>query len=349
MRVRDRLLVVAILASAAVHLAALFGVPRFDLGAASNAPPSPPPITARLVQPPPPPAPAARPPKRTADARRARPRAAAPPPLVQSAGVPQYEFPEEPSDTVGTAVAVAPAMAEAASAAEGPPAVATAAEIEYPLRHARLVFDLYYGAQESSRVGQVVHTWVRDGREYRVETVAEAVGFLSWFLGGRLVQHASGVLAARGLVPMDYRAELGSRERAESAHFDWGARKLALASKGEERLVDLPAGAQDPLSMLHQLYFLAPISAAAQLEIVTGRKLYRYVYRPLGEEQFETPLGVVRALHLRRGEPDGSAMDVWLDLERNLLPARIHVVDRKGRVLRQELREARLELADAAR
>ncbi len=349
MHTRDWLLVVAILVSAAAHLAALFGLPRFTLGAALIESPAPPPITARLVPPPPPPVAAVRPPKRVADARRARARAATPPPLAQSAGVPQYEFPEEPADTVGAAVAAAPVAEEAAPAPEVPLPVETTVESEYPLRQATLVFDLYYGTQESSRVGQVVHMWAQDGREYRVETVAEAVGFVSWFLGGRLVQHASGVLAAHGLVPIDYRAELGSRERAESAHFDWAARKLALVSKGEERLVDLPAGAQDPLSMLHQLYFLAPIPAATQLEIVTGRKLYRYVYRTLGEEQFETPLGIVRALHLRREEPDRSTMDVWLDLERSLLPARIHVVDRKGRVLRQELRAARLELDEAAR
>ena len=188
---------------------------------------------------------------------------------------------------------------------------------------------------------------MQDGRAYHVETIAEAVGFVSWFLSGRLVQRASGVFAAGGLVPTEYRAELGTRERAETAHFDWTARKLALASKGESRLVDLPAGAQDPLSMLHQLYFMTPIPEAAQFDIVTGRKLYRYLYQMVGEAQVETPLGIVRALHMRRQDPDGSSMDVWLDLDRNLLPARIHVVDRKGRVLQQVIREARIELGGA--
>jgi hypothetical protein len=343
MRRSDRLLAAAVLASAAAHLGALFGTPRLGLGAPIAELPAPPPIEVRLVPPPPPPAPALQPHKRGADARRPHPRIATPPPLAQSAGVPQFEFPEEPVDAIASAAAAAPGI-------DSPvPAESAASESEYPLRQATLVFDLYYGAQASSRVGQVVHTWVQDGREYRVETVAEAVGFVSWFLGGRLVQHASGVLTSGGLVPTAYRAELGTRERAETARFDWTARKLVLTSKGEERLVDLPAGAQDPLSMLHQLYFMTPIPDAAQLDIVTGRKLYRYVYRALGEEQFETPLGIVRTLHMHRKDPDGASMDVWLDLSRNLLPARIHVVDRKGRMLRQEIREARLEFAEAVR
>jgi hypothetical protein len=346
MRRSDRIFAVAVVASAAVHLLALFGTPRFDLGPRMPDLPAPP-IEARIVSPPP--TPAVQPPKRAAETRRARVRAAPTSlPLVQDAVVPQYDVPEGSVDAVATAASDAslePAVTPAAEASL--PVETAAARAEYPLRHATLVFDLYYGTQPS-KVGQVTHTWAQDGREYHVETIAEAVGFVSWFLSGRLVQRTSGVFAAGGLVPTEYRVELGARERTESAHFDWAARKLALASKGESRVVDLPAGAQDPLSMLHQLYFMTPIPDAAQFDIVTGRKLYRYVYRMFGEAQVETPLGIVRALHLHRQDPDGSTMDVWLDLDRNLLPARIHVVDRKGRVLQQVIREARLELGDPA-
>jgi hypothetical protein len=345
MRRSDRILAVAVVASAAVHVLALFGTPRFDLGlAAPDLPASP--IEARIVSPPP--APAVQPPKR-AEKRRATARAAPTPlPLVQDAVVPQYDVPEGPFDAVATAATDASLESAVTPAAEASSPVDTAvARAEYPLRYAALIFDLYYGTPPS-KAGQVTHTWVQDGRAYHVETVAEAVGFVSWFLRGRLVQRASGEIAAGGLVPAEYRAELGTRERAETAHFDWAARKLALASKGESRLVDLPAGAQDPLSMLHQLYFMTPIPEAAQFDIVTGRKLYRYLYQMVGEAQVETPLGIVRALHMRRQDPDGSTMDVWLDLDRSLLPARIHMVDRKGRVLQQVIREARFELGDPA-
>jgi hypothetical protein len=349
MRRSDRALILAIGASAVAHLLALFGTPRFDLDATIEDRPSPPPIEARII-PPPIPDPVVAASKPAPDKRRATRRAAPPPPpLVQNAVVPQYDYPEGVVDAVATASADGPATdSDAASGESAPRVEAASAPAEYPLRHAKLVFDLFYGAPPS-KVGQVTHTWAQDGRAYRVETIAEAVGFVSLFLSGRLVQRSSGVFTTDGLVPTEYRAELGMRERTETAHFDSAARKLALASKGESRLVDLPAGAQDPLSMLHQLYFMKPIPAAAQLDIATGRKLYRYVYRMVGETQLETPLGLVRALQLRRQEPDGSKMDVWLDLDRNLLPARIHSVDRRGMVLEQVIREARLEFGDAAR
>ena len=252
---------------------------------------------------------------------------------MQGPVVPQYDYPEGVWDAMSTASADGPAdLLTPAVGANRPSTERCPHRADSRFDTPGLVFDLYYGAPPS-KVGQVTHTWAQDGRAYHVETVAEAVGFVSWFLSGRLVQRASGVFAAGGLVPTDYRAELGARERAETARFDWAARKLALESKGESRLVDLPAGARDPLSMLHQLYFMTPIPDAAQFDIVTGRKLYRYVYQVVGEAQFETPIGIVRALHLQRRDPDGSSMDVWLDLDRNFLPARIHVVDRKGRVL----------------
>ncbi|HSD40640.1 MAG TPA: DUF3108 domain-containing protein [Burkholderiales bacterium] len=347
MRRSDRVLLLAVGASAGLHLMALVGIPRFDLGARIDDSPPPPPLEARLL-PPPPPAPAAAPPNRAPDAR--RPTRRAPPllPLVQEAVVPQYEYPEGPFEGIASAASDAPSDSAGAPAGEAyAVAEAAPAPAEYPLRHAKLVFDLYYGAQPS-KVGQVTHTWAQDGHEYRVETVAEAVGFVSLLFNGRLVQHSSGVFTADGLLPTVYRAELGSRSRTEVARFDWAEGKIALTSKGESRLVDLPAGAQDPLSMLHQLYFMKPIPEAAQLDVATGRKLYRYLYRIVGETQIETPLGLVRALQMRRQDPDGARMDVWLDLDRSLLPARIHSVDRRGMVLEQVIREARLELADAA-
>jgi hypothetical protein len=353
MRPSDRALLVAAAASAALHLAALFGVPQFDFGARREDLPELPPIEARLI-PPEPPAPVVTPPPRAVRAAPARPRArrAAPPPrpVVQAAVVPQYDDAEPGVAAAGDGPSGLEAPGEPMEAAAEAPATEVAApepRAEYPVRHARLVFDLYYGAYPT-KVGEVTHTWAQDGRAYQVETVAEAVGFASLFVGGRLVQRASGLFTAGGLVPTAYQAELGTPDRVEEARFDWVEHKLALASKGERRLVDLPAGAQDPLSMLHQLYFMKPIPTPARLDIATGRKLYEQTYRVIGETQIQTPLGLLRTLQLSRRDSDGETMDVWLDLDRDLLPAKIHFVNRRGMVLEQVIREARLDLAAAA-
>jgi hypothetical protein len=355
----DRILLGAAGLSAGLHLIVLFGVPGFQ---AATLEPLPPPAIAVRIEPRPPAAPIVKPDTPRAAVSPA-PRRAAPPPRaarkVQTSPEPLREavvrtddapildiappsFAE--SEPVGGSVAGAAEPIHSATTADGEPLAEAPPPPEYPLRSARLVFDLYYGAT-ATKVGQVIHTWAQDGAHYRVESVAEAVGFVSLFLGGRFVQRSTGALDAGGLLPSEYRAEATARERSQLARFDWVSRKLSLADRDTTRLVDLPDGAQDPLSMVHQLWFMQPMPAAARLDIATGRKLYEQVYRVVGETQFETPAGLVRALHLSRRDADGERMDVWLDLDRDLLPARIHFVDRKGLVLEQVIREARVAIA----
>jgi hypothetical protein len=346
----NRMLATAIVLSLALHVALLAGTPPVGFDWRYEAPA---PLAVTIVPVAPveiAPAPAARPPKK-AVARGAR-EVRAPEPLpIPAAGLLDAPPPEgEPAVL---------AQAEPESAGVDPAGPATAEPVadakpasEYPLKHARLIYDLYYATVNSgngaTRVGQLTHTWSLDGQRYEAEAVAEASGLVSLFFDGKFVQRSTGQLGTGGLVPERYSLDRGRGDRPESARFDWTARKLALEWKSESRTVDLPAGAQDPLSLLHQMYFVQPIPAAASVNIVTSRKLGRYVYQLTGEETLATPLGSVRTLRFRRREEGGTTMDVWFDMDRNLLPARIYAVDRKGNVLDQVIREARLEVADTA-
>lgn len=351
----NRILLAAAALSAGLHLLLLFALQWPSVGAVS-APAPLPPIEARILPPPlPPPAPANVAPEkpRTSAQRvvRAARKTQTVPVPQREAVVPTVEHPVlDPFPAAGEAGPDAESPPTASARAAPLPMAEAAVEpgpaVEYPLRSARLVFDLYYGSS-LTRVGQVIHTWSQDGVHYQVESVAEAIGFVSLFLGGRFVQRSHGTLAGHGLMPSEYRAEATARERSQRVQFDWLGRKLTLADKGAARTVDLPQGAQDPLSIVHQLWFLQPIPGVARLDIATGRKLYEQVYRAVGETEFETPIGIVRAVHLSRHDADGERMDVWLDLDRDLLPVRIHFVDRKGLVLEQVIREARVEVAAA--
>lgn len=349
----NRVLLAAVALSACLHLLLLLAVPWPGAGAV-NAPAPLPPIEARIVPPPVPPPASVAPKKPKASAQRlarAAPKVQTVPAPRPEAVVPTAEQPDLDPFPPGGEPEPGADSPPTASGEAAPPAVAEAAiepgpAVEYPLRSARLVFDLYYGSS-LTKVGQVVHTWSQDGVHYQVESVAEAIGFVSLFVGGRFVQRSSGTLAGHGLMPSEYRAEATARERSQRVRFDWARHKLTLADEGAARTIELPKGAQDPLSVVHQLWFLQPIPGVARLDIATGRRLYEQVYRAVGETEFETPIGMVRAVHLSRRDADGERMDVWLDLDRDLLPARIHFVDRKGLVLEQVIREARVEVAAA--
>jgi hypothetical protein len=243
--------------------------------------------------------------------------------------------------------AASPAPESPAEVAEQPAPIHVSAD--YPLRRARLVYDLWYltslEANNPTKVGQVTHRWSHDGRSYQVESVTEAVGFLSLLFNGKFVQRSTGEIRPDGLQPAHYTLDRGRGGRTEVARFDWAERKLALAWKGESRTLPLPAAVQDPLSMMHQLYFLQPVPASGTVAVATSRKLYQSFVALVGEDTLVTPVGVVRTLRFRRAEPDGAVAELWADLDRNLLPVRIRAIDKKGNVVDQTIREVELELA----
>jgi hypothetical protein len=355
MRPSDRILVTAVALSLAIHLAALFGTPRLEFGWREDAEPSPPleaTIVARAAPPvkvapaPPAPKPQSRP--------KAPQPAAAEPAQFGSSSLLDAPSPDGEQGPDASEFAESPPSAGAAEVA-GPPApgpepIAEApASADYPLRRARLVYDLWYltslEANNPTKVGQVTHRWSHDGRSYQVESVTEAVGFVSLVFNGKFVQRSNGEIRPDGLQPAQYTLDRGRGDRTEVARFDWAERKLALAWKGESRTLPLPAAAQDPLSMMHQLYFLQPVPASGTVAVATSRKLYQSFVALVGEDTLVTPVGVVRTLRFRRAEPDGAVAELWADLDRNLLPVRIRAIDKKGNVVDQTIREAELEPA----
>jgi hypothetical protein len=353
MRPGDRILLAAIALSVAAHLVALFGTPRFELGWNAAAEPSPPLEATILAREPPPakaaPAPAARRPK----SRPAPPApAAAAPERVASTSLLDAPSPDgdAPPEAPGPVAGVAPAApAEIAGEPAPEPVEASPAPGRYPLRRARLVYDLFYltspAADNPTKVGEVTHRWAQDGRTYTAESVAEAVGFLSLVFNGKFVQRSTGEIRGDGLHPAQYTLDRGRGDRTEVARFDWPQGELRLAWKDRSLTLPLPRAAQDPLSAMHQLYFLREVPASGTVAIATSRKLYRSSFALAGAETLATPLGAVRTLRFRRQEPNGAATELWADLDRELLPARVRAIDKRGNVIDQVIREAELEPA----
>ena len=345
----DRIIVLAVAASIALHLLALLATPAFDLGAPKTEP-APQPLEARIVDRWPAPVAAAAPGAGVAPAdrpseakkERAAPKRAA----TASPAAPRWLVRPDDLGTVpplpdgGFAAASSPVDAATSEASASGGEGHAAADTAYPVHQAKLVYDLFYGG---GKAGVLTHTWWTDGSAYRVESVAEGVGLVKVFFAGKFVQRSIGRVGPDGLEPIEYTIERGSVARTETARFDWRAGKLALAWKNERRVVDLPAGTQDALSILHQAYFVPPTATAAPLGVATSRKLGHYIYEVVGEALIETPLGILRTVHIRRADDDGMRFDAWLDRDRGLLPARVLGIDRRGNVFEQMIREAAVE------
>lgn len=372
---------IAMVVSIAIHGAAMVGVPETWFAQPRLPPPST--LTARIVETPSPVAAVAS----AKPIRPAAPNPVAKPKAVEPAPVPDLlpstprfiesevaEAPHKakeknpPDDVLAAAPAplqpppvepppLAPLLNEPPTEA-APPAVEKSDPVptkespprsasKYPLKSATIVYDLSYGANPM-RVGRVTHLWSNDGERYFAETVIEATGVFALLYGGKYIQRSWGILGPNGLIPTEFTVQRGRPDRGETAQFDWDAGRVDFAWRGGKRSAKLVSGTQDPISMLHQIFFLQPLPAGNVFHVASSRKLAAYEYVFLGEEKLQTPLGEFQALHVRRKDDDADHVDIWLDPERSYLPLRIYYADRKGTVFDQQVREIHTQSADVA-
>jgi len=169
----------------------------------------------------------------------------------------------------------------------------------------------------------------RDGR-YRAVSESTPVGPFKLFQRrpARFVSH--GRITERGLQPDRFEGARGADDpRRVSAEFDWPARRIRLNHDGQIQNLDLPAGAQDRLSMMYQFMFLAydGVSGLA-FPMTNGRKLGHYRYSVTPDVEIDTPLGRMSTLHLvKLREPDDSVTEIWIAPRHAHLPVKMLVVE----------------------
>lgn len=339
----------ALLASLIAHLVLLsgIGIPEIEHVERSEGPPLAAriaplapvagPETARPEASAPSPAKAAKPrarraPKAAHEPRLAMPReqppeTAAPAPAEEPAAAAQEGGAPGKGDATQQAAAPAPAVPQAA---EAPPAET----IPFPER-IELEFDVAKSADHAP-VGRVVHRFERDGARYLIQSVTAAAGIAVLFISARYVQESRGTLTAQGLRPEQFTVRRGRNERTESAAFDWANARATVSAGGASREWTLQAGAQDQLSLLHQLSFL--IASPPPFVMVTnGRRFFKASLEIVGRETVATGMGPVSALQVRSRLEGESSMQVWLAPDLGNLPVKLRVRDHRGEEFEQVL------------
>jgi hypothetical protein len=325
---RYRIAALALAVSAVVHAAVFVGMPaRFDPleekaeASYSATLDSAPDLVAQ-------PAAAAPAPKRAAKPR-ARPRLAmAPAPLLEP--IVAAEALSDPA-----AAMVAPVIEPVADAAGAPPKpdvlamaqpaapVPALAPPQFPVQALPSRVSISYSLTSSFADGRAVYNWQRDGDKYTITSEAEAIGFFTLFLEGRVVQESTGTVTAAGLRPERFE-ERKPNTAKEGLEFDWAGHKVTFDRNNEKKTEDLADNTVDWLSMIFQMAHVPPSGESYDLRVYTQRKLYKFNLKILGEEEIEIPIGKVRALHLRHVDPeDGQAVDVWLGTDQHYLPVKL--------------------------
>jgi hypothetical protein len=194
-----------------------------------------------------------------------------------------------------------------------------------------------YALTSSFADGRASYEWTREGDRYRITSEAQATGFFTLFLEGRVWQESEGAVTAEGLRP-DRFVEHRPNTDDEGLDFDWKEGRVVLNHGGEKKSAPLAGNSVDWLSMIFQLSALPPSGEAFDLQVYTQRKLYNFHLRSLGVEEIEVPLGRVRARHFQHvDKASGEVVDVWAGIEQHNLPVKLRFPVARNRVMVEQV------------
>ena len=212
---------------------------------------------------------------------------------------------------------------------EGLPAAVPDVAFALP-HHGRIRFSVAKG-EDGFVLGKTTHEWQHDSHTYSMTGTTETTGIAALFRPVKIVQTSAGGFAKGELMPHEFRDDRGDGT-VNTASFDWD--NLQVTLNGHQQ-VSIAGGAQDLLSMFYQLTQAAMRGEGFEMAIATGRKVERYAFEWLDEEDVAVRAGEYHAWHVRVHAVSGGKdiTEVWLGQEVAGLPVRIRQVDRKGGIV----------------
>jgi hypothetical protein len=233
--------------------------------------------------------------------------------------------PLAPPEPERVAAAEAPEAAKPEMLAAAVPAAPIAAlePREFPVDALPANVSIKYALTSPFADGLAEYSWSREGDQYAINGSAEASGFFTLFLEGRILQESRGRVTASGLRPERF-VERKPQGPEEGLNFDWSKGTVEFHRNDEVKQGALAERTVDWLSMIFQLAHQPPSTGPVVLKVYTQRKLYEFELKVLGTEDLQLPLGKVKALHLRHATNDPKeTVDVWLGVDHHYLPVKL--------------------------
>lgn len=206
-------------------------------------------------------------------------------------------------------------------------------DIPHLPRHAQLRFAAYLGSS-STYIGEMRHNLeILENGHYLLQARLRTVGLARLFKRYNLTQTSRGKLTRNGDLQPDEFSEERLDEHGKqtaSSRFNWN-RHVADFANGTQ--APLPVHSQDILSFLYQLSQESFQRELVPLTISNGKKLESYQLEVSGVEDVITPMGKLRALHLRKiHQPGEEGLEIWLGLAYRMLPVKFRQIDRSGKI-----------------
>ncbi len=182
-------------------------------------------------------------------------------------------------------------------------------------------------------IGSIKESFVRKGDRYSIQSVTRSEGLLKAILDDQITVESSGRVGAEGLQPLEYEEHrLKDPKRDLRSTFDWDKGVMHTVLHGENSETALPNATQDRISVMYQFMNIRNFTQTLVLPISERRKIEVHVYRLVGDEKVETPLGEFDTRHYQRvvDNAKDTRADVWLAKDRFNFPVRAVFDDPKG-------------------
>lgn len=187
-------------------------------------------------------------------------------------------------------------------------------------------------------IGSIKESFVRTDNKYSIQSVTRSEGLLKAILDDQITVESSGRVGAEGLQPLEYgEHRLKDPKRDLRSTFDWDKGVMRTVLHGETSEAALPNATQDRISVMYQFMSMPKLTDTLVMPIAERRKIVVHVYRLVGDEKIDTPLGAFDTRHYQRVVSDATdtRADVWLAKERLNFPVRAVFDDPKGFRLEQ--------------
>ena len=224
---------------------------------------------------------------------------------------------------VPTAAEMPPVVAEKSAAADVPaPEIIAAPALDLPSR-----VSIAYRATTSVADGVAHYKWTRDGAKYEFVSTIQAEGFFINMFAGTITQQSTGIVTSAGLEPAQFSIRRGDRE-AETVEFQRATKEIKLSRGETSRVLPMPPNLQDTQSFLFQLAVEAVKLKTADdrlnILVTNARGVNRYTFKKAGESTIDTRLGPVETVHLVRETSElRDSYEVWLSPKYHYLPVKL--------------------------
>lgn len=183
-------------------------------------------------------------------------------------------------------------------------------------------------------MGVMARTVSREGAEdYLFRSELKATHGLYALLRVKVVESSRWRLAGEEVRAIEYQStQTGPKRRESIARFDWERMLVHVTHKKQSTELKATAGMLDKL--LYQLVLMRDLQSGRspiRYTVVDGNKIRNYPVEIVGEEEIETPLGVLKTVKVRYQKPGSErSTTLWCAPSLGYLPVKLDHIEKDG-------------------